>query len=64
MKTYEFTLKHDAGEVTIRTRAASVEAAKREILDAERAPEGAIKYWCVVPTARQIQKTKNLMRNL
>jgi hypothetical protein len=64
MKTFEFILKHDAGTVTICTRADSLEVAKKIVLDAERAPERAIKSWRVVPTAKQVAKTKSLMRGI
>lgn len=64
MKTYEITLKHDSGTVALRTRAESIEAAKRMICEAERAPESAVACWRVVPTARQIKRTKSLLRSI
>ena len=64
MKTYEITLKHDNGQVSLMMRANTYDAAKRMILEAEKAPESAILYWRVVPTKRGIAKTKSLMRGL
>lgn len=64
MNTYEITMRHDAGQVSIQTRARNYDAAKHMILEAERAPESAILHWRVVPTKRQIARTKSLMRGL
>ncbi len=64
MKTYEFTLKHDAGHVTLRIRANNLPAAQKVVLDAEKAPASAIQYWRVVPTAKQVSRTKSLLRGL
>jgi hypothetical protein len=64
MKTYEITLRHDAGTITLGFRADSYADAKKAILEAEGAPESAIVTWRVVPTARQIRKTKSLMRGI
>lgn len=64
MKTYELALKHDQGTVTLRTRAANIQAAKEIICKAENCPESAIQWWRVVPTAKQIKKTKSLMRGI
>lgn len=61
MKTYEFGLTHDHGNVTLRASADTLEAAKQIILTAEKAPASAITWWRVVPTAKQIKKTKSLM---
>lgn len=64
MKTYEITLRHDDGKTTFRTIARDYRAAQEQICKAERAPLSAIMTWRVIPTARQIQKTKNLLRCL
>ena len=58
MKTFELTLQQDKDKVTIRTRAMSLAAAKRIACAAEAAPESAIVTWRVVPTKRQIARTK------
>ena len=58
MKTFELTLQHDKSKVTIRTHAESLAAAKRIACAAEAAPESAIVTWRVVPTKRQIARTK------
>jgi len=63
-KTYEFTLKHDSGFINIRTASHSLESAKKLVLDSELAPESAIKSWRVVPTAKQIKRTKSLLRGI
>lgn len=64
MKTYEFTLKHDNGTVKIRTSADNLEAAKLIIIKSEGCPERAITAWRIIPTAKQIRKTKNLLRGI
>lgn len=64
MKTYEFQFKHDGGSTVIRTTGTDVNSAKRKVLEAEKAPESAIGWWRVVPTQKQINKTKNLLRNI
>lgn len=64
MKTYEFGLKHDDGMVNIRVHAEDLAEARKIALDIEKAPENAIRWWRVVPTQKQIQKTKNLMRGI
>ena len=63
-KTYEISLKHDAGEVTIRLRASSYLAAIEQACNAEKAPKCAVQSWRVIPTARQIARTKSLMRGI
>ena len=63
-KTYEFTMTHDGGIVNIRTSAQSLEAAKTIVLNAELAPESSIKSWRVVPTHKQIRRTKSLLRGI
>lgn len=64
MKTYEVTLSSDSGPVTIRTSAATSHQAIGSVCAAEKAPRSAVTTWRVIPTARQIAKTKNLMRGL
>ena len=64
MKTYGFCLKHDNGTVRIYIQDDSLESAKKRVLEKEKAPERAIDFWWIVPTAKQLKKTKNLMRNL
>jgi hypothetical protein len=64
MKTYTFGLKHDSGEASITVRADDVNEAKKMVMDLEKCPERAITWWRIVPTTRQIQKTKNLLRGL
>lgn len=64
MKTYSITLRHDAGEVTLQTRAENISEAQRLVCNAECAPLSAVKSWRVVPTARQIRRTKSRMRCL
>lgn len=64
MKTYEFHLNHDGGKASIRIQDNDVNSAKRRVLEQENAPESAIQSWRVVPTERQIRKTKNLLRGI
>ena len=64
MKTYELTVKHDNGEVTIRVRARNVEMAHQMVENAEGCPRSAIYTWRIVPTKKQIQRTKNLLRGI
>lgn len=64
MKTFEFVLNHDGGKVTLRTGANSLPEAEAIILKAENAPKSAIQSWRVVPTAKQIKRTKSLMRGI
>ena len=39
---FEFTLKHDAGKVAIQVYAKTIDAAVKQVLSVERAPERAI----------------------
>lgn len=64
MKTYEFTIKHDSGTVTVRTSATDISAAQEIVCASECCPRSALSSWRIVPTARQIAKTKNLLRSL
>lgn len=64
IKRYEFGVRHDSGTLKIRTAASSLEAAKNIVMQAEGCPEGAITSWRIIPTARQLKKTKSLMRGL
>lgn len=64
-KQYEITLRSGGdGEKNIRTRASSVEAAMTQVCDAEGVSRKAVVTWRVVPTSRQLAKTKSLMRGL
>lgn len=64
MKTYEITLKHDAGTVKARATASSYQAAIELVCLAEKAPTSAVQTWRIIPTAKQIARTKSLMRGL
>lgn len=64
MKTFEITLKHNGGLCSFRVHGKDYATAKANLLRAEKAPEGAVQTWRVVPTAKQITKTKSLMRGL
>ena len=64
MKTYEITLKHDSGEITIRTSATDIGTAIQNVCNAENCPKSAVKYWRVVPTKKQIKKTQSLLRSI
>jgi hypothetical protein len=64
MNQYEIVLKHDGGKKVFRVGAINIHRAKQILLDAERAPMSAIETWRVIPTAKQIKKTQNMMRNL
>jgi hypothetical protein len=64
MKKYEFALQHDNGELIIQTRARNITIAMEIICKAENCPQSAIKWWRVIPTAKQIKKTQNLMRGI
>jgi hypothetical protein len=64
MKAYNVTLRHDAGEVTLMIRADNYQAAQQRACTIEGAPLSAVKSWAVVPTTRQIRRTKNLLRCL
>lgn len=64
MKTYEITLKHDNGNAVFRLRADSISEAQTALLEMEKAPPSAVVCWRVVPTKKQIAKTKNLMRGI
>lgn len=64
MKTYDITLGHDAGSVTIRVRATCINSAIGIVCDAEKAPRSAVTTWRIIPTARQIAKTKSLLRSI
>lgn len=64
MKTFEFKLHHNSGPVTMRLKADNLERAKDTVLSIEQAPESAIKSWRVVPTAKQIRQTQNMMRGI
>lgn len=64
MKTFEIQVKHDNGETVLRVRARNIDAANEMVMQAEGCPRSALGWWRVVPTAAQIKKTKNLLRNL
>lgn len=64
MKTYEITLKHDKGEIKIRTRSTDIGTAMQIVCKAENCPLSAVKTWRVVPTKKQIKKTQNLLRSI
>jgi len=53
MKTYKVKMKHDAGAVTLRVRAASYANAIFNACAAERAPESAVESCGIVETPRQ-----------
>jgi hypothetical protein len=64
VKTYEITL---TGETTpYRIRANDLTEAARDACKTSGVPfsVSAVHHWRVVPTARQIARTKNLMRGL
>lgn len=64
MKTFEVTLANSAGGVTIRLCSSTYQEAIKTACNVERAPESAVKTWRVVPTARQIARTKSLLRSI
>ncbi len=64
MKTYEIALRHNAGTVTIRTRATDISAAKALVCASEKCPESAVAWWRIIPTPRQIARTKSLLRGI
>lgn len=64
MKHYLVNLQHDGGNITAETFASSIERAKALVCNAEKAPLSAVKWWQVVPTPKQIRRTKSLLRNL
>ena len=64
MKSYKIQVKHDQGEQGFLIRADSIQEAKEIVMRLEGCPERAILYWSVVPTKRQIERTKNMLRGL
>ena len=64
MKAYRIQVKHDSGEIILRVRAQNIQAAKKMIMATEGCPERAIGWIAVIPTQKQIQKTKNLLHSL
>lgn len=64
MKKYEIEVKHDNGSFKITVTARNIEAAQKMVMNAENCPPSALGSWRVVPTARQIAKTKRLMSGL
>ncbi len=64
MKTYRIQVKHDSGEQGFLIRAESIQQAKEAVMAAEGCPERAIIWWSVVPTKKQIARTKSLMRGI
>lgn len=61
---YTFGLSSDTGDYELTVTAQCVEAAKQIVLTTQNCPERSIKYWRKVPTAREIKKTKSMMRGL
>lgn len=64
MKQFEFEIKHDNGTITLRTFARNLEEAQNVICKAEDCPRSALGYWRIVPTKKQLAKTKRLMQNI
>lgn len=64
MKTYTIGLHHDNGDASITVRANSIEEAKQLVMSIEKCPERALTWISVKPTAKQVQKTKNLLRGI
>ena len=64
MKTYRIYVRHDNGEQGFHIRAGSIQQAKEMLMTMEKCPESAIIHWYVVPTLKQIKRTKSLMRGL
>jgi hypothetical protein len=64
MKKFEFLLNSDSGEYYLTVTAQNYGAAEKIVLDSEKCPKRSIRSWRVVPTAKQIKKTKSLMRGL
>lgn len=64
MKTYRIGLKHDNGTAEIGVQANSIQEAKKLIMELEKFPESAMTYWAVVPTKKQIARTKSLLRGI
>lgn len=64
MKIYRFGLRHDKGETTVEVRASNLDEAKKLAMEIEQCPGLAITWISVVPTQKQINKTKNLLRGI
>lgn len=64
MRLYELTLCHDNGRAKIRVPARNVKQAYERVCNLEGCPERAIQSWRVIPTKKQLAKTKTLMRSL
>jgi hypothetical protein len=58
MKTYVFIIKHDQGEVRIKTRASNIDAAKDIICQAESCPRSALDSWFIEVSKKELQRTK------
>lgn len=63
MKTYELELRINTTKL-VRLKAESLEEAKRQACDEEGITTNCVMTWRVIPTAKQIAKTKSLMRGL
>jgi hypothetical protein len=64
VKKYEIRLKHDNGEITIRTSATDIGTAIQNVCKAENCPKSAVQSWRIVPTKKQIKKTQSLLRSI
>ncbi len=64
MKTYEFGIHHDNGDIVLRVRANSLLEAKTQVVQSEKCPDRSITFWRIVPTIRQIKRTKSLLRGI
>jgi len=64
MKTYAFELRADGMTFWVRVQASNISRAKTIVLDWQKCPERSIQSWHIVPTEKQIAKTKSLLRGI
>lgn len=64
MKSYEFNIKTADGVKTVRQMGEDVSDAKYRVCRSENVQSSAISWWRVIPTDRQIARTKSLLRSL
>lgn len=64
MKKYMVKLLSDSGPVMFHLYADSIDSARQTVATAENAPLSSIQFAGVVPTKKQIKKTKSLMRGI
>lgn len=64
MKTFTIAINRPAGDAICTIHADNLHIAIATACEMVKAPIEAVKYWHMVPTARQLAKTKSLMRSL